>query len=177
MAKVSFGDALNQLWYIILYIHAFTSLITLAIGPFLLSTKLRNKNKDRHKRVGKVYFLCIFFGGFTGLYLAFKATGGIISTLGFGFLSIFWIDTAGIALLKIKKGQVDHHRRWMIRNYSLTFSAVTLRIWLLIFILIAGIDNYETSYKIISWLCWIPNILIAELYINKSGKHLEESIR
>ncbi|MED3966036.1 DUF2306 domain-containing protein [Niallia taxi] len=177
LAKVSFGDVLNQLWYIILYIHAFTSLITLAIGPFLLSSKIRIKNKERHKRIGKVYYLCLLFGGFTGLYLAFEATGGIISTLGFGFLSIFWLVTAGIALVKIKKGQVHHHRRWMIRNYSLTFAAVTLRFWLLIFVLIAGIDNYETSYIIISWLCWIPNILIAEFYVNKSGKSLEESVK
>ena len=32
------------------------------------------------------------------------------------------------------------------------------------------IENYETSYIIISWLCWIPNLLIAEFYVNKSNK-------
>ncbi len=162
MAKISFGELLNHLWYIMLYIHVFASLVALAIGPFLLSSKTRNKNRERHKRIGKVYYFCIVVGGLTGLYLAFQATGGIISTLGFGFLSIFWMATAGIALFKIRKGLVQHHRRWMIRNYSLTFAAVTLRIWLLIFVLIAGINNYETSYIIISWLCWVPNLLIAE---------------
>lgn len=168
ISKISFGEVLNHLWYIMLYIHAFTSLIALAIGPFLLSRKIRNKNQERHKQIGRVYYVCILFGGLTGLYLAFEATGGIISTLGFGFLSIFWIITAGVALFKIRKRQVQHHRKWMIRNYSLTFAAVTLRIWLLIFIVIAGIENYETSYIIISWLCWIPNLLIAEFYVNKS---------
>lgn len=170
IAKISLGDVLNHFWYIMLYIHVFASLFALAIGPFLLSSKIRNKNRERHKQIGKVYYLCILFGGLTGLYLAFEATGGIISTLGFSFLSIFWIATAGIALFKIRNGQVQQHRRWMIRNYSLTFAAVTLRIWLLTFILIAGIENYETSYIIISWLCWMPNLLIAEFYVNKSGK-------
>ena len=168
MTKISFGEVLNQLWYIMLYIHAFTSLIALAIGPFLLSRKIRNKNRERHKQIGKVYYFCILLGGLTGLYLAFKATGGIISTLGFGFLSIFWIVTAGVALFKIRQHQEQLHRKWMIRNYSLTFAAVTLRIWLPIFILIAGFKNYETSYVIISWLCWIPNLLIAEFYVRKS---------
>ena len=177
MAKINLGEVLNHIWYIILYIHAFTSLIALTVGPFLLSSKIRNKNQDRHKRIGKVYYLCILFGGLTGLYLALEATGGIISTLGFGFLSIFWIVTAGIALLKIRKGQVQQHRRWMIRNYSLTFAAVTLRIWLLIFVLIAGINNYETSYIIISWLCWVPNLLIAEFSVNKSDKTFSNRIR
>ena len=168
-AKISFGEMLNQLWYIMLYIHAFTSLIALAIGPFLLSRKIRNKNRERHKMIGKVYYFCILLGGLTGLYLAFKATGGIISTLGFGFLSIFWIGTAAVALFKIRQRQVQLHCKWMIRNYSLTFAAVTLRIWLLIFILIAGIENYETSYIIISWLCWVPNLLIAEFYVKRSA--------
>lgn len=170
MSKISFGEVLNHLWYIMVYIHALTSLIALAIGPFLLSRKIRNKNRERHRQIGKVYYFCILFGGLTGLYLAFEATGGIISTLGFGILSIFWIVTAGVALFKIRQRQVQSHRKWMIRNYSLTFAAVTLRIWLLIFILIAGIENYETSYIIISWLCWIPNLLIAEFYVNKSDK-------
>ena len=170
MLKINFGEVLNDLWYIMLYIHVFTSLIALAIGPFLLSRKIRNKNRERHKQIGKVYYCCVLFGGLTGLYLAFEATGGIISTLGFGFLSIFWIITAVVALYKIKQRQVKQHRKWMIRNYSLAFAGVTLRIWLLIFVLIAGIENYQTSYIIISWLCWLPNLLIAEFYVKKSDK-------
>ncbi|MFZ0445715.1 MAG: DUF2306 domain-containing protein [Bacillus sp. (in: firmicutes)] len=43
------------------------------------------------------------------------------STFGFGFLSIFWLGTAGVALYQIKLRQIELHRKWMIRNYSLTF--------------------------------------------------------
>ena len=167
MTKLSFGEVLNQAWYILLYIHASTSLISLALGPFLLSRKIRNKNQKLHRQLGRIYYICILFGGLSGLYLAFEATGGVLSAFGFGFLSIFWLGTAGMALYKIKQRQVEQHRKWMIRNYSLTFAAVTLRVWLLIFILTAGVENYLISYTIISWLCWIPNLLIAEFYLNK----------
>src|SRR3954467_1731561 len=85
-------------------------------------------------------------------------------------------DSDRVALFKVRQRQVQHHRKWMIRNYSLTFAAVTLRIWLLIFILIAGIENYETSYIIISWLCWIPNLLIAEFYVRKSDEMFNNRI-
>ena len=132
-----------------------------------MSRQIRNKNQKLHKQLGKIYYIGILFGGLSGLYLAFEATGGVLSTFGFGFLSVFWIGTAGIALYKIKQRQVEQHRKWMIRNYSLTFAAVTLRVWLLIFILLAGVENYITSYTIISWLCWIPNLLIAEFYLKK----------
>jgi uncharacterized membrane protein len=167
MSKVNFGEVLNAGWYIMLYIHASASLIALALGPFLLSRHFRNKNQKLHKQLGKVYYIGILFGGLSGLSLAFDATGGILSTFGFGFLSLFWLVTAGVALYQIKQRQIEQHRKWMIRNYSLTFAAVTLRIWLLVFILVAGIENYVTSYTIISWLCWIPNLLIAEYYLRK----------
>ena len=167
MSKVNFGEVLNEVWYIMLYIHASSSLIALALGPFLLSRQIRNKNQKLHKQLGKIYYIGILFGGLSGLYLGFEATGGVLSTFGFGFLSVFWIGTAGIALYKIKQRQVEQHRKWMIRNYSLTFAAVTLRVWLLIFILLAGVENYITSYTIISWLCWIPNLLIAEFFLKK----------
>lgn len=110
------------------------------------------------------------------VYLAFELTGGVISTLGFGFLSVFWLGTAGMALFRIKQRQIEQHRKWMIRNYSLTFAAVTWRIWLLVLIPIVGIEHYEISYTIISWLCWIPNLLLAEFYLNKSGKISNNSI-
>ena len=168
MSKMNFGQVLNAVWYIMLYIHASASLIALALGPFLLSRKIRNKNQKLHKRLGIIYYIGILFGGLSGLYLAFHATGGILSTFGFGLLSLFWLSTAGTALYQIKQRQIEQHRKWMIRNYSLTFAAVTLRIWLLVFILLAGVENYVTSYTIISWLCWIPNLLIAEYYLKKT---------
>lgn len=170
LSKSYFGVVLSQNWYGMLYIHAVASLIALAIGPFLISRPTRDKNQKRHKQLGQAYYINILFGGLSGLFLAFEATGGIISTVGFSFLSVFWLGTAGMALFKIKQRQVEQHRKWMIRNYSLTFAAVTLKIWLLVFILIAGIENYKTSYAIISWLCWIPNLAIAEFYLKKSEK-------
>ena len=91
-----------------------------------MSRQIRNKNQKLHKQLGKIYYIGILFGGLSGLYLGFEATGGVLSTFGFGFLSVFWIGTAGIALYKIKQRQVEQHRKWMIRNYSLTFVAVTL---------------------------------------------------
>ena len=40
----------------------------------------------------------------------------------------------------------------MIRNYALTFAAVTLRIWLPLFMLLLGLERFELSYAIIAWL-------------------------
>ncbi len=55
----------------------------------------------------------------------------------------------------------------MIRNYSLTFAAVTLRIWLPLFLMQFGVERFEQSYAVIEWLAWVPNLIIAEVYIRQ----------
>lgn len=162
---------LNVFWYIMLFIHVAFSVIALVIGPFSLSTKYREKNINLHKSLGKIYMIGIILGGISGLYLALYATGGLAGKLGFSLLSIFWLITAYQAIARVKEKKIHDHQKWMIRNYSLTFAAVTLRIWLGLLGWLFGPDHFETSYAIIAWLAWVPNIIFAELFINYRDKN------
>jgi len=166
-AKLMYGSKLSEFWYVMLVIHITTSIVALVIGPFTLSTKFRERNINRHRIVGRIYMVGILLGGVSGLYLSFYATGGLVAKLGFGLLSILWLASAYQALHRVKNKQIKDHRNWMIRNYSLTFGAVTLRIWLPLFIVLFGIERFELSYAIIAWLAWVPNLILAELFIRK----------
>ena len=166
--KLLFISKLSALWYKMLFIHIATSVVALVIGPFTLSTKFREKNINRHRILGKIYMVGVLFGGISGLYLAFHASGGLAGKLGFGLLSVFWILSAYQALAKVKEKKIHDHQKWMIRNYSLTFAAVTLRIWLPLFVLLFGLERFELSYGIIAWLAWVPNLIIAELIIKRN---------
>ncbi|PFO74470.1 hypothetical protein COJ86_07005 [Bacillus cereus] len=165
--KLMFGSKLSAFWYMMLFIHITTSIVALVIGPFTLSTTFRERNINRHRIIGRIYMVGILLGGFSGLYLAFYATGGLVAKLGFGLLSVFWLTSAYQALNRVKNKEIKEHRNWMIRNYSLTFGAVTLRIWLPLFIVLFGIERFELSYAIIAWLAWVPNLIVAELFIRK----------
>lgn len=165
--KLMFGSKLSAFWYMMLFIHITTSIVALVIGPFTLSTTFRERNINRHRIIGRIYMVGILLGGFSGLYLAFYATGGLVAKLGFGLLSVFWLTSAYQALRRVKNKKIKEHRNWMIRNYSLTFGAVTLRIWLPLFIVLFGIERFELSYAIIAWLAWVPNLIVAELFIRK----------
>ncbi|QKH07706.1 DUF2306 domain-containing protein [Bacillus cereus] len=165
--KLMFGSKLSAFWYMMLFIHITTSIVALVIGPFTLSTRFRERNINRHRIIGRIYMVGILLGGVSGLYLSFYATGGLVAKLGFGLLSILWLVSAYQALHRVKNKQIKDHRNWMIRNYSLTFGAVTLRIWLPLFIVLFGIERFELSYAIIAWLAWVPNLILAELFIRK----------
>jgi hypothetical protein len=54
------------------------------------------------------------------------------------------------------------HRRWMIRSWALTLAAVTLRLYMLA----PGMSSLD-AYRAISFLCWVPNLVVAELYLRR----------
>ncbi|MGE8206949.1 DUF2306 domain-containing protein [Heyndrickxia sp. NPDC080065] len=166
--KLIFLSKLSIFWYIMLFIHVATCVVALVIGPFTLSTKFREKNINRHRMLGKIYMIGILLGGVSGLYLSFYATGGLVGKIGFGLLSVFWLISAYQALNRVKNKKIQEHRNWMIRNYSLTFAAVTLRLWLPLFVLLFGLEHFELSYAVISWLAWVPNLIIAEIVIKQN---------
>jgi len=68
----------------------------------------------------------------------------------------------------IRARDVATHRRWMIRNFALTFAAVTLRLRLPASV-VAGV-SYEIAYAVIAWLCWLPNLLAAQLVLNQTTR-------
>ncbi len=121
-----------------------------------------------HRTVGKIYVVAVLFSGMAGLYIAFYASGGIIPVLGFAGLATSWLFTTVRAYLSIRAKEVDQHQRWMIRSYALCFAAVTLRIWLPLFQFGFGMDFFF-AYKIIAWLCWLPNLIVAEVIVRNLG--------
>ncbi|NOZ55099.1 MAG: DUF2306 domain-containing protein [Gammaproteobacteria bacterium] len=148
-----------------IYTHAFASIVALVIGPFQFSASLRANRPKLHRWLGRSYLtIGVLVGGLAGLYMSQYAYGGSVARLGFALLAVLWIFTGLCAYVAIRRGRFQDHRKWMIRNYSLTFAAVMLRLYLPAS-MVAGIE-FTIAYPIIAWLCWIPNIIFVEWRYN-----------
>jgi uncharacterized membrane protein len=161
----------DSLWRTFFYLHITAGGIAMLTGWTQFSGRLRGKYLNRHRFVGKVYVIAVLLSSCAGLFIAFFASGGITSVLGFGSLALLWLFTDIKAYTSIRKLQIDEHERWMIRNYALTFAAVTLRIWLP---LATGLMHFDfiTAYRAISWVCWVPNLIVAEFIISRKRNKL-----
>jgi len=149
-----------------IYAHVFASAVALALGPFQFSATLRARRLALHRWLGRVYLgVGVLVGGLAGLFMAAHAFGGLAARLGFVCLALGWLYTGLRAYLAISARKIDSHRRWMVRNFSLTFAAVTLRLWLPASVA-SGIA-FQVAYPVIAWLCWVPNLLVAELLFNQ----------
>jgi uncharacterized membrane protein len=140
--------------------------IALATGALQFSARLRARHARLHRTLGKVYVVAATLSGISSLLLAPVSSGGLAAHFGFGMLGALWLVTTWTAYLHARNGRFAAHRTWMIRSYALCLAAVTLRIYLPASV-IAAIP-FSEAYPAISWLCWVPNIIIAEWFVVRS---------
>jgi len=57
----------------------------------------------------------------------------------------------------------------MIFSYAACFAAVTLRVWLPLLTIAMG--EFNSAYRIVAWLCWVPNLIVAFLIVRNKRKH------
>jgi uncharacterized membrane protein len=146
-----------------LYMHVFSAVFALALGPFQFSARLRERSRQLHRWLGRLYLgVGVLLGGISGLYLSQYAQGGIVAKLGFAALAVCWIATGLVAYLAVRRGDIAAHRKWMVRNLALTLAAVTIRLYSPI-LAVAGVP-FEVAYPLVAWLCWVPNLIVAERF-------------
>jgi hypothetical protein len=154
--------------------HIVGSMLAIIIGPFqFLHGFRKGRFLQWHRWFGRIYLVGVCIGGVSGLYMAFLAYGGLIAKLGFATLAMLWLFSAFMAYQHIRGKEVQQHKEWMIRNYAITFGAVTLRLWLGVFQAVRL--EFVTSYMIVAWLAWIPNLLVVEWVIRRQQNHLQIS--
>lgn len=150
-------------WNSAFYTHIVLGGVALLIGWVQFSPNLLRSNPSLHRAFGKIYIISVLLSSLASIELGFFATGGVISSAGFIGLGVVWFASTLMAFIKIKNKQIDEHRKLMIYSYAACFAAVTLRIWLPILMLI--FKDFDFSYRIVAWLCWIPNLLVAAFIV------------
>jgi uncharacterized membrane protein len=147
-----------------LQVHVAASGFALALGAFQFFKPLRRKAPALHRWMGRGYVLACVVGGLAGGVIALSSTAGPIAGWGFFLLAILWVPFTLMAWFSAMRRDFDAHERWMIRSFALTFAAVTLRIYLPIASIMS--DGFPLdAYRAIAWLCWAPNLIVAELFI------------
>lgn len=140
--------------------HLPVGAVALAAGAFQFNARLRTRRVDVHRLLGKIYLGAVLVSGASAGYLALHSAGGVTTQWGFGLMAVVWVGAAALAFVRIRTGDVDGHEAWMMRSYAVCLGAVTLRVYLGTSAAM-GIP-FDQAYPVISWLCWVPNLLVVE---------------
>lgn len=163
------------------YLHIATGVLALAIGPVQFVHRLRRRRPRLHRVIGRVYFVAVFSSAVFALVIAPFSAAGFVALFGFSSLAGLWVLTGVRAFSAARRRDFAGHQAWMIRNYALTFAAPTLRLWLAVLIILQIVQAsmsgtevdaqavYDNAYAVVPFLCWLPNLVVAEWLIRRRG--------
>ncbi len=163
------GDAI---WNVGFYTHIIFGGLTLLVGWVQFSPWLRRAHLPWHRRIGKIYVVSALLSGLAGIGIGTQATGGLAAALGFMSLGVVWVYTTFAAYRHIRAGRVTAHQKMMVYSYAACFGAVTLRLWMPFLIMAFG--DFIAAYRVVAWLCWVPNLGVA-WWVN--GRVLEAGLQ
>lgn len=171
-----------------LIVHATTAGIALLIGPFQFFGSIRRRHPKIHRLIGRTYLLAgILPGALSGIVVAVLTTAGPVAVISFVVLDIVWLYSAWRAYRAVRSRDFAEHERWMHRNMALTFAAVTLRIYLGLFIFVQipmldavyggdfdALFNVAYNASIVSSIVF--NWLFMELYLRRKRSRSQISV-
>lgn len=147
-------------------VHFVAGGLALAVGIWCFRRDLLAGATAWHRRLGQLYMACVLASGSAGLAMAVCSDGGIAAHFGFGGLAVAWLSTTTLGWRRIHHREIAAHRRWMVRSYALACAAITLRVELPLLALAFG--SFGIAYPMVSWLCWVPNLLFAEWWLART---------
>jgi len=161
-------DVIDLPFYkIAFFTHVYTSVFVLMAGLTQFSSSIRKHYKKLHKISGWIYaFTVLILAGPTGFFMGIYANGRMISQTAFCLLALLWIYFTTMAIVSAIKKDIKAHRKYMIRSFALTLSAITLRAWKFVLVFLFEPRPMDI-YQLVAWLGWIPNLIIAEIIIHK----------
>jgi len=152
-------------WRVAFFVHVYASLWVLLAGFTQFSGQIQSYYPRVHRTLGYIYVTdVLLITGPAGLLMGVYANGGLTSKLAFVTLAVLWIAFTAMALIKAKQGDYAAHRRFMIRSFALTLSALTLRAWKWSITNSVELPPMDV-YRAVAWLGWVPNLIGAELLI------------
>lgn len=152
------------------YIHIAAGALCIGTALIQFSRYILKKSKAIHRISGKIYVaVVLFLGAPTGLYMSFFAKGSFWERALFMFMAAWWFITTLYGLSTIHKKNVIAHKVWMIRSYAMAMTAVSFRVFHIVFYLFGwdALENYELSL----WISVVGNMLFAEWVIYRQSKN------
>lgn len=149
------------------FIHAYTAILVLPAGFTQFSKGIRRRMPAVHRTGGWIYVgITLLLAAPSGLVIGIHANGGILSQVAFCSLAVLWFYFTLQAVRKIRQKDFHGHQKFMIRSFALTLSAITLRAWKFIIVWAFHPPPMDV-YRIVAWLGWTINLIIAEIIILK----------
>ena len=152
-------------------VHVVAGGLALLLSPLQIAARLRARAPRLHRVAGRVVLAAVAVAGCTSLVIVPFDTAGPVGTVGFGITGIVWLSCAAAAFRAVRRRDNAAHRRWTVRTFALTYTAVTLRLLnlpLTALLVVLGMDAGvapDRAYAALALLSWVIDLVVAEWYL------------
>lgn len=141
--------------------HGMFAGTAMVMGAFQFSNRLRARYLKLHRAMGYVYVACVMLGAPLAIPLAMRvATPSLVAAScvqAFG-----WMACTAIALYCVRKGNIQQHRRWMMRGYPFAMIFTLARLIIPIpAVMRAGVVGIEiVVWVTVALAAFLPSIVL-----------------
>ncbi|WP_127529841.1 DUF2306 domain-containing protein [Paenibacillus kobensis] len=165
--KTAIKRVLNlDAWLPVMRIHVVFACLCMIAGMINFSSAVYKNHRKFHRMNGYLYVVSVMLVGLTSGYMAPYATGGRVTSIPFNMLNIIWAAMTVIAVIKIKKKQVNAHRNWMTRSYLFVFTNLLIHLFTNLLQEVSGL-SYITSYTASVYGSILMLLLAGELIVRR----------
>ena len=140
--------------------HTLCGTFALLAGPLQFSTRFRQRHMKLHRVLGRMYFVSVIIGAFTGIALATGRPG----LPGTSMQAAAWIVCTTAAVIAARNRQFSVHRQWMARSYAVTFTFVSSRVFNLVPAYWSHLGDVLSAVGVIAFT--LASILLVDLGLN-----------
>jgi Predicted membrane protein (DUF2306) len=140
--------------------HALCGTVALLTGPLQFSTQFRQRHLRFHRVAGRMYFISVIIGAFTGIALAAGRPG----LPGTAMQGAAWIVCTSAAVIAARNRQIIVHRQWMARSYAVTFTFVSSRVLNLVPAYWSHLGDVLSAVGVIAFT--LASIVLVDLGLN-----------
>ena len=149
---------------LIAYAHIVPGVVYLLGAPFQLSSRFRNADFTRHRRLGRVVLTA---GAITGAFALVVGMvmpfGGLAEASASTVFGVYFLIALGTAFSAIRSGDIDRHRRWMIRAFALGIAVGLIRV-------VVGLGEafgvpMADSFGAAFWIAFVVMAIMAEIWL------------
>ncbi|HJP73695.1 MAG TPA: DUF2306 domain-containing protein [Pseudonocardiaceae bacterium] len=169
----------NGLQYSVLVTHIFAATVALVLGPLQFMPKIRAR-KRIHRIIGGTYLLAGVLPSALAAIPVAMWSGQILTQISLTVAAVLWLITGALAYRAARRRDFAAHRAWMMRNYALTFLAVTSRILTPLLLvteaLLGGAGSGPVAQHVTSvipigqTLGWIVDLIVVEILLRRTRR-------
>lgn len=158
--------------------HAALGAVYLALAPFQFLVKVRSRWPGYHRAVGRLLTSIGLVIGLSAIFIGLVIPySGLSEQVVIGVFGIFFVVSLANAFLSIRNRDIDRHREWMIRAFSIGLSVATMRLIFIPALIIVGAnDETARALSIFSFtISFALHATVAELWIRHTRHRPQQS--